>query len=104
MRPLLIALAFSAGATPAMANDLAQLPQGRDFWRDSPVSRQTDPDRTPPQRFTTTYTEGIARRFGLGDGQANPFEQRPWGQNGPGVGASFQNGTPAIVLRWHPGE
>jgi len=102
MRASLFALAFGLAATQVMADELGQPSQGRAFWR-SGIFPQTQ-TRTIPPRFTTTYTEGVARKLGLGQEQEGLAEHRLGGPGSPGVAASFEHGAPEIELRWHPGE
>jgi hypothetical protein len=48
--------------------------------------------------------EGIARRFGMGEGRADLFEQRLGGAEGPGLVGTVDGSGPKLELRWHPGE
>ena len=99
-----IVLAIFAAIVPAVADDLGNRHDGRAFWLKNqswPDPRQ-QADKAAPTRFTTTYTEGIARRFGMGGDHF--FERRLGGESGPGLVGTVHSGAPTLELRWHPGE
>ena len=107
MKRVLAALfVLSATAVPALGDDFGNRHDTRAFWlKDQPwpmTHGQADP--VPPPRFTKTYMDGIARRFGTGSGHADLFEQRLGGTSGPGLVGTVDGGAPKLELRWHPGE
>jgi hypothetical protein len=51
-----------------------------------------------------TYTEGVARRFGMGSGHMDLFERKLGGRDGPGLVGTVDGGAAKLELRWHPGE
>lgn len=106
MKRVLVALfILSAAAAPALADDFGSRRDTREFWlKDQPwpmTHGQADP---APPRFTKTYMDGIARRFGAGSGHADLFEQHLGGASGPGLVGTVDGGAPKLELRWHPGE
>lgn len=105
-RVLVIALASFAVAAPAAADDFAGHRESRAFWqKDQPwPNPRAQADKAAPSKFTMTYTEGIARRFGMGSGHMDLFERKLGGRDGPGLVGTVDNGAAKLELRWHPGE
>ena len=108
MRFVIFALVV-VGATPASAGGFS-LPgaehHGRAFWLNDQTWRdpQAHPAKTPKAKFTTTYLDGVASRFGAGTGHADLFQRKLGGAYGPAFVATVDNGAPMLMLRWHPGE
>jgi hypothetical protein len=96
-------------ATPAAADGF-NLPSaqhhGRAFWLNDQAwpDPQAHPQKPPKAKFTTTYLDGVASRFGIGPGQKNIFEQKLGGEGAPAVGATVDHGAPMLTLRWNTGE
>lgn len=95
-------------ATPATADGLI-LPgvqhHGRAFWLNDQAwhDPQAHPDKPPKARFTTTYLDGVASRFGVGSGHFDLFDKLD-GESGPAVGATVDHGAPMLTLRWNTNE
>lgn len=106
MRRVLVALALvSATAVPALADDFGNHQNSRAFWLKNqpwPVTH-AQADAAQP-RFTKTYMDGIARRFGVGGERKDLFEQHIGGETGLGLAGTVEGGAPGLQLRWHPGE
>src|ERR1700749_3353240 len=101
-------------AAPAAADDfgirLDQRHQHRAFWLSqswTDARRETMAKAVQP-KFTTTYTEGIAQRFGIGPGGHADLFQRNLGlgsgPSAPALVVTIYNGAASVALRWHPGE
>ncbi len=110
-RLLVIALALCSAAPSASAfdfsrQDFGRQKEGRAFWLrnqgwSNPQPQAGDVKQT---RFTTTYTAGVARRFGLGGGHLDFFDGRLGGASGPAIAGTVEGGAAKLVLRWHPDE
>jgi hypothetical protein len=96
-------------ATPAAAGGFT-MPgvqhHGRAFWLNDQAwpDPQAHPAKPPKAKFTTTYLDGIASRFGIGADRMNVFEQKLGGAGGPAIGATVDHGAPMLTLRWNTGE
>ena len=96
-------------ATPAWAEGF-NLPgavhHGRAFWLNDQAwhDPQAHPAKPPKAKFTTTYLDGVASRFGVGADHMNPLEQKLGGAGGPAVGATVDHGAPMLTLRWNTNE
>jgi len=79
---------------------------GRAFWLNDQTwpDPQAHPPKPPKAKFTTTYLDGIASRFGVGADHTNPLEQKLGGAAGPAVGATVDHGAPMLTLRWNTNE
>lgn len=106
MRRVLIALALvSVTAVPALADDFGNHQNSRAFWlKNQPWPATHDQASAAQPRFTKTYMDGIARRFGVGGGRKDLFEQHIGGDTGLGLAGTVEGGAPGLQLRWHPGE
>ena len=85
-RVLAVLLAMFAATVPAVADDFGNRHDSRAFWlknQNWPNPRE-QADNHPAPRWTTTYTEGVAKRFGMGGGHMDFFERRLGGEGGPG--------------------
>ena len=108
MRFIIFAL-VAVAATPASAGGFS-LPgaehHGRAFWLNDQTWRdpQAHPAKAPKAKFTTTYLDGVASRFGVGTGRAELFGQKLGGAAGPAVGATVDHGAPMLTLRWNTNE
>ena len=105
-RVLAIAVAVFALATPALAEDFGNRHDSRAFWlkNQSWPNPRAQADSHPAPRWTMTYTEGVAKRFGMGGGHMDLFERKLGGESGPGLVGTVEGGAPTLELRWHPGE
>lgn len=105
-RVLAALLAMFAATVPAAADDFGNRHDSRAFWlkNQSWPNPREQANKTAPTRFTMTYTEGIARRFGVEGGHADFFQRRLGGEDGPGLVGTVDNGAAKLELRWHPGE
>lgn len=107
MRFIIFALVVIA-ATPASAGgfNLPGQHHYRAFWLNDQAwhDPQAHPAKAPKAKFTTTYLDGVASRFGVGPGHADLLEQKLGGAYAPSVVATVDNGAPMLMLRWHPGE
>ncbi len=103
-RVVAVALALFAVAAPALADDFGTRHDSRAFWlkNQSWPNPREQADNRPAPRWTMTYTEGVAKRFGMGSG--NFFERKLGGESGPGLVGTVEGGAPTLELRWHPGE
>jgi hypothetical protein len=108
MRTVIFVLVALA-TTPASAGGFT-MPglqhHGRAFWLNDQAWRdpQAHLAAAPKGKFTTTYLDGIASRFGAGTGHADLFEQKLGGESAPAFVATVDHGAPMLMLRWHPGE
>ncbi|HWA92582.1 MAG TPA: hypothetical protein VG889_21300 [Rhizomicrobium sp.] len=107
MRTAILALvSLSCIAVPASAMDLGGMRQRdtRAFWLKPQGWSNPQPEQSsgpPPQtKFTTTYTAGVARRFGLGGGHLDFFARPLGGAGGPALAGTVDGGAAKLVLRW----
>jgi hypothetical protein len=79
---------------------------GRAFWLNDQTwpDPQAHPPKQPKAKFTTTYLDGVASRFGVGGDHAELFGQKLGGASGPAIGATVDHGAPMLTLRWNSGE
>jgi hypothetical protein len=104
-RVLAVLLLVSVTAVPALADDFGNRQNTRAFWlKNQPWPEPRDRADAAQPRFTKTYMDGIARRFGVGGDHKDFFEQHIGGEGGPGLVGTVEGGAPALALRWHPGE
>jgi len=110
-RVLLTALAFSFAAGSAVAaEDFARIGHHREsraFWMNDAQAfpNRVDRDAKPAApKFTTTYMDGIARRFGPTSGHLDFFSRQLGGSAGPALAGTVDGGAAKLVLRWHPGD
>ena len=113
MRGLIVAMGLLA-ALPAAADDwstgLDQRHQHRTFWltQSWTEARREMASNTATPKFTTTYTQGIVQRFGVGANGHVDFFQRNLGSGGdpsaPALVGTVNNGAAMLALRWHTGE
>jgi hypothetical protein len=107
---------FSLGvfaATPAMAggfNFPGNSHNSRAFWMNDQAwhDPQAHPPKPAPQKFTTTYLDGVAARFRLEGafGHGNLFERKLGGSDVgmPALSGTINDGAAKISLTWHLGE
>ena len=78
---------------------------GRAFWLNDQTwhDPQAHPPKPPKAKFTTTYLDGVASRFGVGE-HAELFAQKLGGRSGPAIGATFDHGAPMLTLHWNTNE
>ena len=97
-----IALVLFVASAPAFADDFSNHRDSRAFWRKEQPWRLAngEADQVKP-RFTTTYTDGLARRFGMG---GDHVELMSGQGDRPSLVGTVGNGAPSLALRWHPGE
>jgi hypothetical protein len=108
-RVLLAALAASLATGPVFAEDFSRIGihrNNRAFWLHGPFpERQVWDSKPAPAKFTKTYTDGVVRRLGLGNGgHLDVFDGRIGGRGGPAIAGTIDGGAAKLVLRWHPGE
>ena len=105
-RVLAVALVMFVAAVPAAADDFGGRHDSRAFWlkNQSWPNPRAQADSHPAPRWTMTYTEGVAKRFGMGGGHMDLFERKLGGESGPGLVGTVEGGAPTLELRWHPGE
>lgn len=105
-RVLAVALAMFVATVPAAADDFGGRHDSRAFWlkNQSWPNPRAQADSHPAPRWTMTYTEGVAKRFGMGGGHMDLFERKLGGESGPGLVGTVEGGAPTLELRWHPGE
>ena len=111
-RVLLIALGLSFTAGPAAADELL-LPgrhhEGRAFWLNNqawPNPRTESGAKLDAPKFTKTYMDGVASRFGAGSAHMDFFDRKLGGSGpfSPQLAGTVDGGGAKFVLRWHPGE
>jgi hypothetical protein len=101
-RVLAALLVLSASAVPALGDEFGR---PRAFWlQDQAWPNPRREAETPAPKFTKTYMDGIARRFGMVRGHMDVFEQKIGGASGPGLAATIDGGAAKLELRWHPDE
>ena len=104
---LAVAAAAVIASTPVWADSFSPHSSARAFWLNAPWPADADRNARPAApKFTKTYTDGLARRFGVGGGHLDFFERKlgPDGEAGPALVGTVDHGAPSIVLRWHPGD
>ncbi len=110
---LALALVFSAASAAAWAGDMDRTDRidghrhGRAFWLDNQAWPSPAAAKPANPRFTLTYTDGLAQRFGVGNGHTDLFSSTLDGSDEPGVPTlqgTVDGGGPKLVLRWHPDE
>jgi hypothetical protein len=92
-------------ASPAFADDFGTRRDSRTAWLKNQPWPMTHAEADAAQpRFTKTYMDGLARRFGADGAHKDFFEQKLGGAGGPGLVGTVDGGAPSLQLRWHPGE
>jgi hypothetical protein len=103
-------LSLTAGtAVAAPVEDFARIGHHREsraFWMSNafPSRQDRDGEAKAAPKFTTTYMDGIARRFGPSGGHMDFFDRRLGGAYAPALAGTVDGGAAKLVLRWNTGD
>jgi hypothetical protein len=107
---LVVGVALPATAGPVdFTSRIGRHRENRIFWMadsfpgrsTADVSASTAPDNS--QKWTKTYVEGLARRFGPEGGHLDLFGSR-LGASGPALSGTVDGGAAKLVLRWQTNQ
>lgn len=104
--PALSLMASFAVAAPA--DDFARIGHHREsraFWLSNAQAfpNRQDQSRPASPQFTTTYMDGIVRRFGPSSGHMDFFDRNLGGAGAPALAGTVDGGAAKLVLRWQTG-